>query len=306
MTGPGRPETAVGAGLSGHHDVRFERLLQDRAKDFDLVALHRALRRAGYGRDEIVFESNADRSSPGSLVESVRFERRGVRIAVVELNIGLLGADSVLPSYFAMLADSLPDPEPFHDFIRFFDHKLIEDYVDAADPEGASGRYGDWDRIRRAFLGMLGVGSVSTLQWIMQSYFPELRVSVRRQSVQTKSGAHGTRLGTALLDGTGILGRNYGAAGGGFGVQLVADDETNDMGIGWPFVVKERLETRLRPLLRGHPVALVVSLVVLAHASWARLDRRGYLGWERIRGSADSDHEIVVFRGVLGPPEREG
>ena len=42
---------------------------------------------------------------------------------------------------------------------------------------------------------------------------------------------------------------------------------------------------------------LTVALSVLSHATWVRIQREGFLGYERFRTPEESGHRIVVFSG---------
>lgn len=285
---------------------REARIVQ-RAREFDLVALVRLLQAEGYSREDLLVESNPEPPASGGVVESVRFLQSPRRVSLV-LNMGLLGDQSLLPSYFQEVAERARDPEPFYDFIRFFDHALLDNHLRALVPEADERLYADWDGTRLSYFRMLGPGSVSTLAWLFQLYFPELRTSVTRHAFQSPSARHALRAGHSLLDGTAVVGRTYDATSPGFSVDLCAELEVDDVGVAWPHVVRERLQRDILPLLAPARVPLTVNLVVLNHASWARLSATGFLGYERLMGDASSPHRIALYQGntgetggVLGP-----
>ncbi len=276
----------------------FEQAVVAKAQRFDLLALLSLLMSRGYAREQIVFESNAESSASEALVQAVRFKSVPSPTVTITLNFGLLAQDSLLPSYFFQVAEA--DPERFAAFIRFFDHELIDTFVAAVAPHLPGGLYRDYARVKRSYFRMLGVGSASTLHWLMAAYFPELRVLVSRAALRDSTTSHGFRAGMSSLDGTGILGQRYDTDAQGFGVRLFAEDETNDDGHTWAHVVRDRLRRAVLPLLQAFNVPLVVDLTVLSHASWASLDQQGYLGYERIRGDEEAGHRIVIFRGMTG------
>ena len=238
---------------------------------FDLRPLVQLLENMGYDRGAILFESTSERSS-GGVVNAIQFLKKPYRHVRVTVNIGLLGDNSLLPSYFLQLVEKSPDPDRFFDFIRFFDHKLIEGYYHAAYPESDSSVYRDFDDVQRSFTRMLGMGSTSTLAWITKLFFPELRVTVERRAFKNATASHAFRTGTSILDGTGILGRVYESDSAGFLIDLTADEETDGAGRPWPHAVRSRLEERLLPILAPHRLPLVVRLRVLFHASWVHMD----------------------------------
>lgn len=282
----------------------FEARIVREARRFELKPLIDLLVARGYPREEILFEGTHEGSAT-NFVEAVRFEKAPVRGVVLTLNLGLLGDNSLLPSYFFQVIDRTPEPERFYDFIRFFDHRLIQNLLRALYPEEDGAIYRDWSEVLRSFFRMLGPGSIATLHWIAQRYFPDLGVEVGRWAFADTSEAHAAVTGESLLDGSGILGRLYQSDTAGFGINLFADEETNERGRAWPNIVKLRLNEQVLPLLAPFRVPLRVRLTVRHHASWAKVDipfaaARGYLGYERIHGDADSGHTTVIYRGVAG------
>jgi hypothetical protein len=282
----------------------FEARIVREARRFELKPLLDLLVARGYPREEILFEGTHEGSST-SLVEAVRFEKAPVRIVVVTLNLGLLGDNTLLPSYFFQMIDKSPEPERFYDFIRFFDHRLIQSLLLALYPQDDGALYRDWSEVLRSFFRMLGPGSIATLHWVAQRYFPDLGVEVGRWAFTDTSEAHAAVSGESALDGSAILGRSYQSDTAGFGIDLFADEEKNERGRAWPNIVKLRLNEQVLPLLAPFRVPLRVRLTVRHHASWVRVDvpfaaTRGYLGYERIHGDADSGHTTVIYRGVAG------
>jgi hypothetical protein len=271
-----------------------------RAREFDLGPLLRLLEAEGYPPERILFESNPESVSAASLVEAVVFHAMPHRRVVVTLNLGLLGANALVPSYFLEVAEQSPNPEAFFDFIRFFDHRLLEDFVRAIHPERDSARFGDWERTKGFYFRMTGVGSVATLQWLFQLYFPELRAWVTPQSFRHTTRGHGMRTGVAPLDGSAALGNTYTTETAGFRVELHADSESDARGEDWPWVVERRLGELLRPLLAPIGLRLEVGLTVTAHSHWARLTPGAYLGYERLQGEARPGHRLVIFQGDTG------
>jgi len=281
-----------------------EERIAARAREFDLGPLLRLLEAEGYSPGHILFESNPEPISAAAFVEAVTFHRSPVRRVVVTLNLGLLGANSLLPSYFLEVAEQCPQPEIFFDFIRFFDHRLLEGFARALYPEHDSTLVGDWERTKGFYFRMLGLGSVATLQWVFQLYFPELRTWVSRISFRHITRGHELRTGTSPLDGTAVLGDSYTSESVGFQVELHAEEEADARGQAWPEVVERRLHEILLPLLAPARLRLEVGLTVTAHAVWARLAQRGYLGYERLHGGTLLGHRLVVFQGNTAEPSR--
>ena len=286
----------------------FEERLTREARRFDLKPLLDLLTAKGYPREEILFEGIQD-GSASTLVEAVRFRKKPVRGVVITLNLGLLGDNSLLPSYFFHVIEGTAEPERFYDFIRFFDHRLITNLRRALYPEDDPTIYRDWTEVLRSFFRMLGPSSVSTMDWLARLYFPELGVQVRRWAFSDSSAAHSFITGESTLDGTGIIGRLYKSDMAGLSLDLVAEEELDARGRAWPYVVRLRLNEHFLPLLSSFRIPLRVRLTVQSHASWAKVDvpfarQPGYLGYERIRGDAESGHTTLIYRGVTGVRRR--
>jgi len=284
--------------------LEFERKVSKAAPRFELKPLLDLLHSKGYGRGDILFEGSYE-GSTSSLVQSVRFRSRSSHKVVITLSLGLLGDNSLLPSYFLQVAEMSREPEKFYDFIRFFDHWLIQNFVRAMCPEDDPAIYGDYHRVQTAFFKMLGVGSVSTLKWLMQLCFPDLCVRVTRRPFTEATSSHAFRTGESRLDGSGIIGRVYESDSSGFVVDLIAEEEQDAHGRNWPSVIRPRLEQTVLPLLESLRIPLLVRLRILHHASWSRVDfpfadEHGYLGYERIRDDEDSRHTVVMYRGIVG------
>jgi hypothetical protein len=276
------------------------------ARRFDLKPLLDLLLAKGYPREEILFESVHEGES-SRLIEAVSFRKKPHRAVVISVNLGLLGDNTLLPGYFFQELEGIPHErgEPFYEFIRFFDHGLIENFRRALYPEDDRGVYRDWNKVLGSFFRMLGPASVSTLHWLAQIYFPELGVRVARWAFADSSDAHAFRTGESLLDGTGILGRKYQSDAPGLSLDLFAEEETDARGRAWPNVVRLRLNEMMLPLLAPFNIPLIVKLKVLFHASWVRVDmpfslEHGYLGYERIQGEAEQGHTTLIYRGITG------
>jgi hypothetical protein len=276
--------------------------LMQRAGDFDVRALLAVLNSLGYARQDVQFRSNPENVGSRALIHSLELKRRPHPRAIVTLNLGLLGANGLLPSYFTQVVEQTADPERFYDFVGFFDHKLLDAFFSATYPESPGGLYRDFARVRRAFFHMLGVYSTSTLHWLFGLYFPELGVEVRRRPFRSATNSHALRIGGSMLDGTAVVGRTYESDAPGFTVRLSSEEEVHSNGQSWPHLVRERLERHILPEIAAFDVPLVVILRVTPHASWAQLSHVGYLGYERLRGEEDAGHQIVVFHGRSSRP----
>lgn len=289
-------------------DLAFEERVRQRARSFSLGPLIDLLVAHGYRREQLLFESNREGGAT-SLVHAIEFRPGGPEV-LITVNLGLLGDNTLLPSYFLREIESSRDPQRFYDFIRFFDHCLIENYVRASWPEHDPIVYGDYTLLCKAVLNLVGLDSVSSLHWFVQSAFPELAVRVTRGAFPSSTSQHSCRTGVSRLDGSSVIGRVYETEARGFMVDLVTDEEAYDRHRNWAAVVRSRLQERCLPVLAPFRLPLCVVLTVLSHASWARLESMlqetsGYLGYDRIRAEQDSQHSVVIWSGVAGEEEAQ-
>lgn len=281
-----------------------EERIAARARSFDLGPLLRLLEAEGYSSEHILFESNPETSASPALVAAVTFHRAPLRRVVVTLNLGLLGANALLPTYFQHVAEQMPAPESYFDFIRFFDHRLLGQFIRALYPERDSGMVGDWERTKSFYFRMLGVGSVATLQWLFQLHFPELRGWVTRKTFRSTSLGEDLRAGSSLLDGSSVLGSTYESETPGFQVDLLAEEDPDPRAEGWPQLVERRFREVLLPLLAPSRVHLELGLTVASQSAFARLSEHGYLGYERLQGEGSIGHRMVIFLGDTAGPTR--
>lgn len=278
--------------------------MRARARAFSLKALLDLLTARGYRRELILFQGNPE-GNASALVHAVEFPREPGIEVLITVNLGLLGDNALLPSYFLREIEHSRDPERFYDFIRFFDHRLIENYLRAVYPEDPTGVYGDYSFVQSALLKLAGFSSVSTLHWFGQLLFPELRIRVRRGSFASATQSHAFRTGESKLDGSSVIGRFYESEAQGFLVELITDEEIDDRHRSWATVLRQRVDERMLPVLAPFRIPLAIVLRVLTHASWAHLEADagasdGYLGYDRIEGDPDSGHSVVLFRGITG------
>lgn len=288
----------------------FEERVTRTARAFELKPLLDLLRKYGYRRDQLLFESNREGGAT-AIVQAIEFRRSGGTTSVlITVNLGLLGDNALLPSYFMREVEKTHDPQPFYDFVRFFDHQLIQNYLRATWPEDDATVYGDFGLVHRAVLNLAGCGSVSSLHWFTQLVFPELRVRVTRDTFAAATSSHACRAGISVLDGSSVIGRVYETESQGFLVELITEDEQYDAEHTWAGVIRKRLLERYLPVLAPFRPSVLVVLVVLSHASWARIETApdeatGYLGYDRIRGKPDTRHRVVLFSGVAGEADTD-
>ena len=283
----------------------LERDIARRAPEFDPMALVRVLVEAGYAPEEIFFRSNPTDASAVSLVASVQFHSLPPRRVVVTMNLGLLGPQSPLPSYFKqILASGEVDEGSFLEFLHFFDHNLIRAQLEAAEPELSTRVIADFDQTKRNYLRLMGLGSPTTLHWLFKLVFPELGVNVSRGTMSRIVALDGIRLASSRLGGSGVMGGRSRIPVAGFAVTLYCDEEHSDFGHPWVEEVRRRLDSLAFPALADASLDLRVSLVIRSEKVFARLSHTSYLGFDRIRGGKRRNREVLVWNGEVTTASR--
>ncbi len=298
----------MGAAIAAKDRFRFQALIKRRIRSFDLGALLTQLERMSICREDITFKSNSDPAAGGNVIQAIEFFESPSRRAEITLNVGLTGPNGLVPTYFQEIAQQSADPDLLDTFLHFFDHPLLECWIDSLYPDTPSGALHAWPNLRNASFSMLGVGSISTLEWVFGSIFPELRVLVRRITVPMPTDAFALRAGTALLDGAGVLGVVDAPQCAGLSVDLYTEEEDHHAGRKWIDLVEERFDRIALPLIRPYDLTLKVVLNVALHSSWAHLEKRpdpslderppGHLGYDRLQGQR-AGHQITVFEGAV-------
>lgn len=218
----------------------LERHIIERAREFDVIALLDLLRHAGYAPEDMVFKSHHSGASQSGLVARVEFRTDPVRQVEVTLNMGLLAADGLLPSYFQKVIDEGEiDEEAFTGFLHFFDHVLLQNFLASIYPEQNPQIYSDWERTKRSYVTLLGLRSTSTLHWIFQSVYPELAVSVDRVQIGREMTVMPAKLGSAKLGGPAALGATAQVPVAGCAATVRVDSAPDTNG-GQPFYMVVR------------------------------------------------------------------
>lgn len=286
--------------LGPEQEARLKKRLTRTGSSFDMLALLRALRVLRYEPDEIFFENNMEESPTRSLVRTVRFLDEPVRRALVSVNMGLMGPNGPLPSYFHRFAEELGDREAFDLFLGFFDHLSLKNLFASLYPDYYSRYYDSWEGVRRSYLGICGLASLDRVHWLFSQCVPELSVRVTRSRFHRTSNHHMARTGVTRLDGTGIVGRGYQAEAHGFQVRFHAEYERNSRGRSWAQILTKRFEEQIAPILRLYHVEVSLSLWIENHESWAGLNNQGLLGYERLKENTPAGHEMVLYDGREG------
>jgi hypothetical protein len=277
--------------------------ISKRASAFDPIALLDLLAHLGYRPEEILFESHESVASQPRLIHSIEFKKSPIRHVVISLNMGLLATQSPLPTYFRdLLQDADLDEQAFAEFLRFFDHRLLQNSILAIYPERDTTVIRDWEQMKLGLLKLLGIRSESTLHWLFQLACPELEVRVDRGTLSRFVKLDGAELGVSVVgDPRTVLGGWTKAPVPGFHVTLFCEEEHTDFGRPWAEDVRRRLDSIVFPVISDAALELKVSLVIRSEKVWAQLRPGSYLGFDRIKGGARRNREVQVFKGTVVP-----
>jgi hypothetical protein len=276
---------------------RIEGRIRREAGRFDIPSLLTLLETLGWRRDEIRFMSHHSTTSQPGLVHGVRFISDPRRVEIV-LNLGLLSAQSPLPSYFFKRMEEVGfDADAFAAFVGFVDHGTLSDFVHALFPETDERLFQSWELYKRRELQLLNLASTATLQWLFETVFPDLGVTIEKAVVQRELETGTVRLGTAILGGDAVLGRKVRVPVQTRRVALVSESERASSGKAWPVEIRERLDAVILPILASVGVDIEVQLEVRSQQTWARLESQSYLGYDRMQGGQASYRRIRLFSG---------
>lgn len=284
-------------------DAQLARCIAEKAHQFDLGALLRALALAGYRGTEVILESAITWAYRGSLVQAVHYQEAPPR-AIVTLNVGLLSNQGPLPSYVYRLLEPSGN-EPLEVLLQFFAGRLLSDEARALFPEEDTALFPYFEQTRGSLRALLGLGSPVGLHWLFSRVYPELEISVYR-SVSTR------RIPTAGV----VLARSRFGDGSAFGgyapvpigslhIALLCDEPTDEARRPWESEAVRRLREDVLPILREHRLYLRVLLVFRDQPSWLLLSAERHLGHqpvfaERLRTAPRQVRSAVLFDGEVG------
>lgn len=298
----GWSETPLGqrAGLEWDEFAATEASLSSRIREFEPGALLRVLGHMGYEHNQIMHTGVCSTSSQKSLIDAITFETSRSRV-LIHWNLGLLSSQSPLPSYFFKKMESGEiDSVAFTTFLGFFDQILIRRYWAGVYPDSNPRLFPDWGAACRRTLNTKNFCSPDALQWICQSFFPELRVSVERCTTTTEVHTREMRLGEVSLGDGAVFGQRASVAVEALRINIICDRPTTASGENWAVEIRRRLSVHVFPVLA--PLEMEVELVQVIQrlgSEGASLSGGSYLGFERIHGDTSSEGRVVLFRGRI-------
>ena len=280
--------------------IPIESKIQACKDKFDFISLLRLLNHIGYTTSRIRFKSYNSLVSQKGLIRKIQFKKTTEKTVVITLNLGLLGPQSPLPSYFQKMIDAgRMDVNAFFQFINFFDHPLIEDFLQYAIPERNKKLFPDWEKMKLNYIKMLDLKSVGTVYWFLSLYFPELELRVDKIAKKREITTTPFILGNAILGDTSTFGDKTIILAEGIKVTFFADEELNNQNVPWPQEIRRRLKEEVFPIFSSAGMDIKVMLVIKFQNTWARLQPDSYLGYDKIQGGRNQLRVIKVYTGYL-------
>jgi len=278
----------------------LERKISKKIHEFDLISLLKLLIHHEYLLEEIHFRSHMSTCSQSGLIQGIEFLYQPDRQVVITINMGLLSAQSALPSYFQKNVDTKDiDRISFGDFIGYFDHFLIRNYIFNIYPEKNIKYFSDWEITKRQYLQIMDLKSSSTLFWIFQLVFPELKIQAKKMVMERGLKASALIMGKTILGSDAVFGKKTEATVYGMHITLFSDEEFTDNGIPWPKEINSRLDDQVFPILRSAEVDVEIILVIQSQKRWMKLESESYLGYDKMKGGKAQARRIRIFRGQL-------
>ncbi|HNN52329.1 MAG TPA: hypothetical protein PKO07_14970 [Pseudomonadota bacterium] len=274
-----------------------------RAHEFTLPALLDALQAVGLRAEEVIFRSHLSHSHQAYLVYSVEF-LGDPRRAVVTLNIGLLAAQSPLPSYFfSVLERGGHNTEALLAVLYLIDHPLLRERARSEYPERDRRTVSDWEHAKGLLLRLLAPQSPRTLHWLFQRVFPELGLSVERATSELPLATDQVIIGTTALGESRALGGQVRLSHSALTVTLYCEEAESLTGRPWTQEGARRLQQFILPLLRESALYLQLWMAFTGRDALARLSSShrkpdGFLGHEPLSRAVSQpsppEHSLIA------------
>ena len=161
----------------------------------------------------------------------------------IYVNFGLLSSQSPLPSYFFKQLDSGHiDNDSFEDFLAYFDHQIIKDYLLSLYPELNQKLFQDWGETKNHYLSLIDLRAPSSLKWLFDLVFPELEVKAEKAVLGRGLTNEPIVLGITKIGSDAVFGRQTKVPVHGVRVTLFSQEEQYAPSLPWPKEIKKRLE----------------------------------------------------------------
>lgn len=279
----------------------LEQHIRERIRGFDIPALLEVLAKAGYGGAEIEYRSHRTTLHQSHLVHDIQFIHRPRKRVIISVNIGLLSAQSPLPSFLMRTMEQL-DHERLERFVGFFDHRLLQERFAGLHPERDGALLPGWPEAARDRLRLLRPECPSTLHWLFNKVFPETEISVRREARKQRLPAREMRLGASALGEGDAMGGFASVATGGIEVRIHCNEPLAYNGVPWAVEARRRFSSDVLPLLTDKVLMLSVILLLREQESVLRIERDSHLGYEPLKVPASQTQHVVLFSGDTSSP----
>ena len=288
-----------GAGVPGMNDL--EEKIKSRIHEFDIISLLRLLAALNYSRDTVFFRGNDNICSQTGLIEDIAFLLVPFRHVVITFNLGLLSAQSPLPSYFRNIMEKNEENSMFFESLcGYLDHHLISDYLQNVYPEFNRSYFRNWSKARQEYLNLLNLKSISSLHWLFKLVFPEIAVRIEDVVIGGEILTEVIRLGKSRLGDDAVFGKKTVYPSHGRRVTLLSENEMTSTQVPWPREVENRLHELLFPVVRPIGLDLEIHLILKSQKRWAKLHGDSYLGYDRMKTNEDTYRSIQIFKGHIG------
>jgi hypothetical protein len=266
-------------------------------RQFDLCALLKVLKTLGYEREDLYFVSNNIQVSHASLCEEIHFSTEG-QVTIV-LNMGLLSASGSLPSYIQQFLDTEEiSADLFTRYINFFNHHLIDVFLQMTMPDLNDDFFLDWKETQLHYLSLLGFESISSLWFLIRICFPDLVIEVSKNPQMLNLHTSSLVFGRDTLGPNSFIGDKYKQMLSSYKVTITTDDEISELGTPWPIEIQKRLKELLFPVLRKTDLHLSMVLKINNNSNYLTLGPKSFLGYERLWKSSHP-LQLLIFYGHI-------
>jgi hypothetical protein len=279
----------------------LEQRIRERIRSFDVPALLEVLTASGYGDAELEYRGHRTTVRQSHLVHDIQFIHEPRKRVIITVNMGLLSAQSPLPSFMMRTLDQL-DHDRLERFIGFFDHLLLEECFTGLYPERSAELLPGWPESAKDRLRLLRPTCASTLHWLFHKVFPETELSVRREVRQQHVPSRGLRLGDSALGQGDSMGGFASIPTGGMEVRIFCNEPISSSGVPWAVEALRRFEADLLPLLSETVLMLTVILVLRDQEGFLRLERESHLGYDPLQGTPVQTQQVLLFSGDTSRP----
>lgn len=286
-------------------DGALEQRIRERIRSFDVPALLEVLAASGYGDAEIEYRSHRTTVHQSHLVHDIQFIHRPRKRIIITVNMGLLSAQSPLPSFLMQTMDQL-DHDRLERFIGYFDHLLLQECFAGLYPEREGALLPGWPEAATDRLRLLRPTCQSTLHWLFSKVFPETEISVRREVRSQRIAAPEMRLGASALGTGDSMGGFASIPTGGMEVKIFCNEPLSSSGVPWAVEARRRFEADVLPLLSETVLMLTVILVLRDQEGFLRFERDSHLGFDPLYEAPVETRQVLLFMGDTSSPQARG